>query len=1249
MKVSQKNCKKTITTIIFLIMVTSVIVININVKGEETNFMSPTSTGAHYNDFNNADGAFEKDEEPSTIYATALLSGSQQDYSDFGFRINSEAKIEGITVEIEGTAKGEVNFQVQLSKTAGETWTSPESGTFIESTNDQIVSLGGDLWGTTWNPSDLEDGRFSLLITHSGAPTHFDEPKLPEKDSPQELDPVLAVDHIRVKVQYTLNQNENPVAEDDFPDDIYNDVGKNLYILSNDYDPDGELNLDSITIIQDASHGTTSVQTGYVGYSPDEGYVGDDSFTYTVDDNEGATSNVATVTLNIIDRPSGDPVAEDDFYSVDEGYSIDVAAPGVLDNDYDPESDTIQVTDIITNPSYVASFSWNSDGSFTYEHDGSETTSDSFVYEISDGNGGTDQATVTITINTVNDDPVAVDDSYSVDEEKTLNVAVPGVLDNDYDPESDTLEVISIIDSPDYASSFDLYSDGSFTYVHDGSETTSDSFVYEISDGNGGTDQATVTITINPVNDPGSNNPPVLSNENPSDGATNRPRSLTWSIDISDPDGDLFDWIIECSNDDANSGTDDINGTKQLSISGLSYDTQYTVTVDVYDGETWTNDTFTFRTEENNNNPPPPPPPQNNAPSIPVVSGSEEGIIGGNYVFTAESTDSDGDQISYRFDWDDGTISEWTSFENSGEEVSLSHSWSSAGSYNVKAQAKDSEDISSWSDSITISINEETQDKPKSLIRLDNISEKTVIFNASRSYDPDGNIVEYLWDFGDGETETGLVVTHVYDEYGEYFVFLKVTDNDGLNSTGLYLLNLSSTINEKPEAKMVFSITDLTVSFDASNSNDADGDNIQFVWDFGDGTTLATNETSIEHNYDEPGEYEVTLTVIDENGGNDTFHRTINVEGSSPIDDSEEKDDENKSSFSAMIFIILFMIIIAVIIAVFILYKYPQIFYKPKPVVQNSYEGYDNYNEPVPLNGGLYAPAEEDDSYEPANAAPAAAALTDSFHPESINNQQVNTESDVVEFSEIEEDESETEFSEVKEDKNENVDLEKDFSVDNNDEKEAFENNPFDPPVKTEDTVDEIADVSVDEDIEEPEINRSSEAINDGLISESVEHVEPIDEDGIVEAPQDVFSSNEGSNKELESEVNDIPGKSLDEALSSAVEKRKFDAPITPASEVGSPSVEPVEEVNDDILTGPEDDFVEPDDIDHDPIGDLNGEVESDVDDKNQSKKSSVSKKKDKKSSSKKDSKKSKGKSSKKGKKSSKGKSKKKSGKTSKK
>ena len=81
--------------------------------------------------------------------------------------------------------------------------------------------------------------------------------------------------------------------------------------------------------------------------------------------------------------------------------------------------------------------------------------------------------------------------------------------------------------------------------------------------------------------------------------------------------------------------------------------------------------------------------------------------------------------------------------------------------------------------------------------------EQIVTFEASPSYDPDGTIVEYLWDFGDGSTATGVTVNHVYLEDGNYTVTLNVTDDDGASS--------SVVVENTVEAETVVSLAVLSV------------------------------------------------------------------------------------------------------------------------------------------------------------------------------------------------------------------------------------------------------------------------------------------------------------------------------------------------------------------------------------------------------------------------------------------------------
>jgi hypothetical protein len=97
--------------------------------------------------------------------------------------------------------------------------------------------------------------------------------------------------------------------------------------------------------------------------------------------------------------------------------------------------------------------------------------------------------------NAQNDPPVANDDAYFMTKDATLTVGIPGVLNNDNDPDGDEITVLSAT-SPSHESSFSIWGDGHFTYHPETDYVGIDTFTYTISDGYGGTDTAVVTITI---------------------------------------------------------------------------------------------------------------------------------------------------------------------------------------------------------------------------------------------------------------------------------------------------------------------------------------------------------------------------------------------------------------------------------------------------------------------------------------------------------------------------------------------------------------------------------------------------------------------------------------------------------------------------------------------------------------------------------------------------------------------------------
>ena len=207
-----------------------------------------------------------------------------------------------------------------------------------------------------------------------------------------------------------------------------------------------------------------------------------DQFQYTLDDQDGCTTaGPFDVTINV--TPVNDcPVAVDDNYTLAEGGTITkVVVDGLRANDTDAEGDAFIVIRF-SNPTYGI-LSLNPDGSFTYTHDGGEVPTDSFTYTLNDGGCDSNIGTVNLTITPVNDCPVALRTTYTVMEGGTLNKSVlEGFLRFDSDADGDPFTAIKVTD-PLHATSFTLNPDGSFTYVHDGTNTLFDSLTYKINDG----------------------------------------------------------------------------------------------------------------------------------------------------------------------------------------------------------------------------------------------------------------------------------------------------------------------------------------------------------------------------------------------------------------------------------------------------------------------------------------------------------------------------------------------------------------------------------------------------------------------------------------------------------------------------------------------------------------------------------------------------------------------------------------------
>ncbi|MDX2002124.1 MAG: Ig-like domain-containing protein [Chitinophagales bacterium] len=298
--------------------------------------------------------------------------------------------------------------------------------------------------------------------------------------------------------------NQPPLARNDINNTLLN-TPVSGDVSTNDEEPDGD-NVTFTQLTPSANGIVTSFDpaTGTYTYVPNTGFIGNDSFTYSICDN-GTPSlcDTATVTITVVppfNFVNNPPVANpDDFVT----YANTSVSGTVIPNDFDPDTaDVISVgTTLVTGPSNGTVTSINSDGTFTYVPNTGFTGEDTFVYTLCDnGNPALcDTALVTIHVlpTTVSNNlpPVAVDDAYIT----SVGVAVSGnVQDNDYDLDGNSIVTnVPQLSGPSNGTVV-INPDGSFTYTPNAGFTGTDQFVYSICDNGVPSlcDTATVYITI---------------------------------------------------------------------------------------------------------------------------------------------------------------------------------------------------------------------------------------------------------------------------------------------------------------------------------------------------------------------------------------------------------------------------------------------------------------------------------------------------------------------------------------------------------------------------------------------------------------------------------------------------------------------------------------------------------------------------------------------------------------------------------
>jgi PKD repeat protein len=357
------------------------------------------------------------------------------------------------------------------------------------------------------------------------------------------------------------------------------------------------------------------------------------------------------------------------------------------------------------------------------------------------------------------------------------------------------------------------FGDGNVSYEQNPSHQYADDGTYNVTltvrDNDGAVNSSSAEVIFS------ENHPPYApSSPSPPDGETDAGINIILSWQCSDVDGDPLTYDIYFGTYGNMQKISSNQTATTLSPGTLDHETTYYWKVVAWDSRGAKNESnWHFITKGNT------------PPSKPVIKGPSSGYAGYSLTFKASSTDADGDEIRYGFDWNnDGTEDQWTNYHASGADGSITHSWAGEGTYYVKVRAEDKYGAKSeWSDVKVINIQIYTPPPPPPQSPPDAdfsfvIEDLTVSF-SDMSSDSDGSVVNWTWNFGDGNVSYEKNPSHQYGKYGSYNVVLTVTDNDGLTDEA----------SKKVEIENV-AVPDVVVkSIDILPSSPHEGEKMEFV------------------------------------------------------------------------------------------------------------------------------------------------------------------------------------------------------------------------------------------------------------------------------------------------------------------------------------------------------------------------------------------------------------------------------------
>jgi len=254
--------------------------------------------------------------------------------------------------------------------------------------------------------------------------------------------------------------------------------------------------------------------------------------------------------------------------------------------------------------------------------------------------------------------------------------------------------------------------------------------------------------------------------------------------------------------------------------------------------------------------------------------------IGQGVTFTSTSIDADGTIVKYEWDFGDG---------ETGANPVVVHSYGASGTKTIRLTVTDNGGASSYIEKNLAVLTPNQPPVANFTPSATQIETGSGVVFTSTSTDPDGQIAQWFWNFGDGSSDrvSGGIVSHVFTKTGMMSVSLTVIDNRGGSHSKEITIEVTGA-NQPPIAQ--FSINPGTVEKNhpaafTSTSQDVDGQIVTYEWNFGDGTTDTTSGPVVSHGYSSPGVYIVTLFVTDNRGSRKSAEKLIVVleENSPPV------------------------------------------------------------------------------------------------------------------------------------------------------------------------------------------------------------------------------------------------------------------------------------------------------------------------------------------------------------------------------